>query len=99
MADKELKQRYRKLFEQTREIINRYLGLVEDGAPIDEWDDETARILALLVKDISVDELAEGIGLVLEQSLGESSRRSSESLKRLATELIKMRNELRWERK
>ncbi|WP_227938175.1 DUF1871 family protein [Alkalihalobacillus deserti] len=69
MSNKELKEKYNKLFNIIKKIVNDWdpIGLLP-SAPDDEYEFEVAKIVTLLNKADSVESLADGIATIFTKS-------------------------------
>lgn len=88
MDKRDGKKQYKQTFEFVKSLVLKedWCGLGED-TPSDEYDDEIARIVALLGRKPGVDELAAGIKEIYKSSFGRDV--SEQHFVGLATELLR----------
>lgn len=94
MTNKEhrlLKERYKRLLSLVREVVNKHdpAGImISPDAPEDEYDQEVARILPLLTRNLSQHELSREIDAIFSAQFNMGKAGSGESFEPLAEELL-----------
>ena len=70
MSNKELKVKYKELFNLVKVIVNNWdpMGLLASTAPDDEYEMEIGSIITLINKVDSVTDLAEGIAIIFTEA-------------------------------
>lgn len=81
------------LFEEVRKISNTYdlMGLIQIGAPNDEYNPEISKILPLIDKSLNVGELATGIANVYNKMFDIDCLPSDELILKMATDIFKLK--------
>lgn len=81
-------------------IVKKYIdkydfdGLLEMGAPEDEYDVESQRIAEMITEDSSVDQIANAISVVMYQSMGSLSKTDVSNPGNFTEIATEIRNEL-----
>lgn len=91
-------QLHRIIFTNVQELVNRHdpVGLVEGGAPDDEYSAEVGKIVSILRQEVEASSLAEKIHQVFRDSFGDNIKVEKHLYLILATELLQLKKRLRW---
>ena len=86
-------ENYKQRFEQIRQVLGKAdpLGLVQHGAPSDEYDQEVAKILAQLHRCETIDQLRKSVFAVFLESFGAETAGSERDYQDLASALYQLR--------
>ena len=84
---------YKKLFKQVKQLVGKAdpLGLLQHGAPSDEYDQEIAKILAHLHTCETVDQLRKSVFAIFLKSFGSDTAGSEQDYQELASALYQLR--------
>jgi len=85
-------------FKGVEEIVNRHdpIGLVEGGAPDDEYHTEVGQIVSLLRSELNRESLADEIQVIFKNSFGGQIKNEKELFLTLSEELLGLKKRLRW---
>jgi hypothetical protein len=84
---------YKKLLKEVKQLVNKIdpLGLLQQGAPSDEYGQEITKILAHLPKCETVDELRKSVFAIFLESFGSTSAGHERDYQELASALYQLR--------
>lgn len=86
------------VFEETKRIINSNdpVGLVDEGAPDDEYDTLTGKIVALLRMNHNKNSLAKEVKKIFSEAFTTEAPDNESAYLNMAEQLLDMKNRLRW---
>ncbi len=86
------------IFKNVQEIINNNdpVGLVDGGAPDDEYDNQVGQIVEALRTESDRVSLANKIESIFKSSFGEDCLSGKEQYLQISEKLLEMKNRLRW---
>ena len=86
------------IFQNVQEIINENdpIGLVNGGAPDDEYHAEIGKIVSVLREESEREKLAQKVAAIFKVSFGEDVEVNNDLYLQIADKLLELKNRLRW---
>lgn len=86
------------IFQNVQEIINENdpVGLVDGGAPDDEYHTEIGKIVSILREESEREKLAQKVAETFKISFGENTEVNNDQCSLIADKLLEVKNRLKW---
>lgn len=86
------------IFQNVQEIINKNdpVGLVDGGAPDDEYHTEIWRVVSILREQSEREMLAQEVAEIFKVSFGENTDVNNDQYLQIADKLLELKNRLKW---